>query len=264
MSPELESWYDALWQDFLRHCPSARKIHAVLGGGAPIINDHIALRTFARPGIDLAACGAQLQALGYREGGQYHFAAKRLDALHFEHPEPGVPKVFISELRLADCSAGLNRIVDELLAGLGPADSPGFMHAGRHWAVSQQDYRSLLAESEYAAWLAAFGFRANHFTVDVNQLPGFDSVAAVNARLRAEGFALNASGGEIKGSPEVLLEQSSILADEVEVEFSDGAASIPACFYEFAFRYPQLDGRLYQGFVEASADKIFESTDVRR
>ncbi len=37
---------------------------------------------------------------------------------------------------------------------------------------------------------------------------------------------------------------------------------IPSCFYEFAKRYPQADGELYTGFVAASADKIFESTNA--
>ncbi len=33
-------------------------------------------------------------------------------------------------------------------------------------------------------------------------------------------------------------------------------------FYEFAKRYPTANGKLYQGFVAASADKFFESTNV--
>ena len=74
-------------------------------------------------------------------------------------------------------------------------------------------------------------------------------------------FKLNSSGGEVKGSKEVYLEQSSILANNIEVSFQDGKLIIPACFYEFAKRYPMADGKLYQGFVAASADKIFESTN---
>ncbi|MGB1300776.1 MAG: DUF1338 domain-containing protein, partial [Pseudoalteromonas tetraodonis] len=35
------------------------------------------------------------------------------------------------------------------------------------------------------------------------------------------------------------------------------------CFYEFAIRYPKPDGEIYTGFVAASADKIFESTNAR-
>jgi len=52
------------------------------------------------------------------------------------------------------------------------------------------------------------------------------------------------------------------MADKAEVAFSDGVRAIPSCFYEFALRYPQADGVLYPGFVEASADKIFESTNA--
>jgi hypothetical protein len=36
---------------------------------------------------------------------------------------------------------------------------------------------------------------------------------------------------------------------------------VPACYYEFARRYPIANGELYQGFIAASADKIFESTN---
>jgi hypothetical protein len=51
------------------------------------------------------------------------------------------------------------------------------------------------------------------------------------------------------------------MADKVAVGFLYGVKHIPGGFYEFAKRYPQDDGELYGGFVEASADKIFESTN---
>ncbi|HAS63985.1 MAG TPA: DUF1338 domain-containing protein, partial [Vibrio sp.] len=124
-----------------------------------------------------------------------------------------------------------------------------------------QEYRVLAQESEYAAWLAAHGYGANHFTVSVNQLNQFDEVQQVNDYLKASGFLINQSGGEVKGSAEVLLEQSSTMADRVNVDFDDGIAQIPGGFYEFAKRYPMANGELYSGFVAASADKIFESTD---
>ncbi|MFP5459729.1 MAG: DUF1338 domain-containing protein, partial [Bacteriovoracia bacterium] len=60
--------------------------------------------------------------------------------------------------------------------------------------------------------------------------------------------------------PSVYLEQSSTLANNIAVTFDDGELTIPACYYEFARRYPLPSGDLYQGFVAASADKIFEST----
>ncbi|MCK5469078.1 MAG: DUF1338 family protein, partial [Cyclobacteriaceae bacterium] len=56
-------------------------------------------------------------------------------------------------------------------------------------------------------------------------------------------------------------EQSSTIAYNKEISFSDGNYLIPACYYEFALRYPQSDGNLFRGFIAGSADKIFESTD---
>jgi hypothetical protein len=51
------------------------------------------------------------------------------------------------------------------------------------------------------------------------------------------------------------------MADKVKVEFSEGVELVPGGFYEFAKRYPMANGELYTGFVAASADKIFESTN---
>jgi hypothetical protein len=49
--------------------------------------------------------------------------------------------------------------------------------------------------------------------------------------------------------------------DIIDVEFKEGVYKIPACYYEFALRFPDADGRLYSGFHSKSADKIFESTN---
>lgn len=79
--------------------------------------------------------------------------------------------------------------------------------------------------------------------------------------LKNNGFELNTSGGEIKGTPEELLEQSSIKSGLIEIDFVEGEFEIPGCYYEFAKRYPDSSGKLFSGFIAKSADKIFESTD---
>lgn len=83
----------------------------------------------------------------------------------------------------------------------------------------------------------------------------------MNQLLRDNGFRINDSGGEIKGTPAELLEQSSIRSEVIQLEFVEGIMEIPGCYYEFARRYPDADGKLYSGFIAKSADKIFESTD---
>ncbi len=175
-----------------------------------------------------------------------------------------MPKVFISELRIESLSLANQKLVLSLVEQVDEdlVRRPEFLVSGRPWSLTRAEYQQLLEESEYAAWLAAFGYRANHFTVSVNQLEGM-ALADVNSKLKDAGFSLNSVGGEIKGSRDVGLAQSATLADECEVSFDDGSLVLPSCFYEFAERFELGEQGLYQGFVPASADKIFHSTDRR-
>ncbi|WP_395340064.1 DUF1338 domain-containing protein [Ningiella sp. W23] len=275
MHSSVDALFNGLWENYLEVTPSAKKIHRILSeydqGEATsqdnrfdaIVNDHIALRTFDIESVNLDKLAAHFKAVGYEQGGEYDFAAKKLSALHFQHPDPEQPKVFISELRVnelsKDAASIIHRLVEQMDASAVKADN--FLYSGPHWQVSSQQYYRLLEESEYAAWMAAWGYRANHFTVSVNHLHSITELAEVNRILKENGFELNTSGGEIKGGKDVCLAQSSTMADKAIVKFSDTELNIPSCFYEFAQRYPMQNGELYQGFVAASADKIFESTN---
>ena len=261
---KVTSLFSALWQDYVaRLSPSAGKVHQLLSNGDELINDHIALRTFNLPKVGLQALAAPFLAIGYKACETYDFEAKKLKAQHFEHPDPNAPLVFISELLVEELSVETQQIIHSLVEQV-PAHyfaTSDFLFSGRPWGLSFEQYQILAKESEYASWLAAHGYGANHFTVYVNQLEAFDEVVDVNQYLREAGFAMNEAGGEVKGSPEVYLEQSSTMADKVTVSFTEGEFEIPGGFYEFAKRYALPSGKIYTGFVAASADKIFESTD---
>jgi hypothetical protein len=241
-------------------------VQALLQEDEPLLNDHIALRTFNLEPVKLSTLAQPFIDMGYTACGQYQFNEKKLRARHYEHPDPMLPKVFISELETEHCSDALRKIVRSIVAHVKPdmVSSSEFLFGGRLWPISLEQYCLLAEESEYAAWVAAHGYGANHFTVSVNQLNQFEEVAQLNMYLHRHGFLLNRSGGEVKGSPTVFLEQSSTLADRVPVEFSETDLWIPGGFYEFAKRYPMENGQLYTGFVTASADKIFESTHAPR
>jgi hypothetical protein len=255
----------ALWRDYRAISPQAGRIQQLLEGrGERVQNDHVALRTFALPGMGLEAMAQGFVTCGWTLRDRYRFGDKHLRAAYWQHPDPRRPKVFISELEVERLSPGAQAIVADLV---GQAPRAGFASSdwarrGRPWLPTLAQYRALLAESEYAAWLAAFGFRVNHFTVLVNALTTFSDLQSLNAYLQAQGIVLSDNGGVIKGSPGEYLEQSSTRADEVEIEFADGVHRVPSCYYEFARRYPMADGRLFHGFVPASANRLFESTDV--
>lgn len=263
---EKNQLFQALWERYTKLTPSAKKIHRIFEErGETVENDHIAIRTFKDPRIGIDVLALPFKELGYEEKGEYVFKEKKLFARHYQHPEGhGYPKIFISELLLDQCSDELNRIVKDLLEKIPYHETvmSTLLLQGRLWDINFQDYEILRKESEYASWMYIYGFCANHFTVFVNYLKTFNTLEEVNDFLKANGFTLNDAGGEIKGSPEELLEQSSTVADLVDIDFGDGIKQIPACYYEFARRYKMDNGELYQGFIAASADKIFESTNV--
>lgn len=260
--------FDKLWTGHKALCPSSHKIHALLADrGESIENDHIALRTFRHPlcGVDVLA--EPFLNMGYVESGEYHFEEKKLYAKHYQIPNnPSAPKIFISELLLEHFSDELQKTISYAIesAEAKVYQSGELVIAGRPWKnIAYATYQKLREESEYAAWLYVYGFCANHFTVYVNPLNNFPTLESLNSFLEEQNFSLNSAGGKIKGTPEQLLEQSSILADKITVDFTDGSHQIPGCYYEFARRYPGADGNIYQGFIAASADKIFESTDAK-
>ncbi len=264
----VKQFFEALWQQYTAITPQAAAIHQLLAErGEQPVNDHVALRTFGTEKLGLRALIPLIEQLGYQVKGDYEFTAKNLSAVHFEHQDnANHPKIFLSQLNVESLPDDLQDIVAKLDAQVDTALTKDitFLFSGRPWELSFAAYIQLLQVSEYAAWTAAFGYRANHFTVSINHLLTFFDIQTLNTFLQDKGFRLNESGGLVKGTPEQLLQQSSTLADMVHVEFKDAEHTIPGCFYEFAKRYPQANGRLYQGFIAASADKIFESTDSQK
>jgi len=258
--------FERLWNDYTKLNPEVGAIYeSFIETGEIVINDHIAFRTVNHPRVGIEKLSRVFLDAGYVEKGSYYFAEKKLFAKHYEiEDDSTAPRVFISQLLLEEFSEDLqtsfNRLIDQI-----PVD----FENGKELIFSKDIfgvpefsiYERLRKESEYAAWVYAFGFRANHFTISVNHLKNFATLGQVNDFLKDRGFRLNESGGEIKGNPQELLEQSSTLAGLCNVEFSDGMHSIPGCYYEFALRYPDENGNIYNGFIAKSADKIFESTD---
>jgi len=257
--------FENLWDDYVTLNPSAKKIYDLLiAEGENVMNDHVAFRTFRSDRVGVDQFAKAFRSIGYEEKDDYQFEKKKLYAKHFEASDPNLPKVFISELKTEEFSPFVQNTVSRLISEIpeGFENKESLPYSGRPWEISHSDYLKLLEESEYAAWLSAFGFRANHFTVFVNELTKYNDLVSLNAFIETNGYELNAAGGKIKGSKDVLLEQSSTKAKGIAVDFTDGSFEIPACYYEFAKRYPEKGGDLYQGFVAASADKIFESTNT--
>lgn len=264
----LENIFEKLWAEYVERTPSAEKIKDLfIQQGNQVYNDHVAFRTFDDDRVNIEVLATPFIEAGYVECGDYHFEKKKLYAKHYEHStDKNAPRVFISQLLTKEFSYELQATVKNMIDAIPVSElnPTTLVFSGRLWEQPSFDvYEKLLEETEYAAWLYVNGFCSNHFTVDVNKLETFDSLEGVNTFLKENGYQMNTSGGEIKGTPEQLLEQSSVLADRIPVDFKEVTKEITSCYYEFAFRHPMLNGELYSGFIAGSADKIFESTDMR-
>ena len=265
---KLDAFLKATWDQYCAITPDAARVHSVLEArGERIINDHVAYRTFALPGISRDEIGAIFDGFGYRRHPEdLDFPEKKLRASYWLPETDGLPKIFVSELKLNEVSPHLRTWIQTLTEGKTNRKITAEDLLNPRWNQPCQyaDYQKHYPESEYAAWTAAFGIRANHFTVSVNHLKTFKSLSELNETLQTNGFVLSKAGGLIKGTENEKLEQSSTKAQEVPWTFANGQTHrVPSCYYEFAKRYPQDNGELFEGFVPASADKIFESTAKR-
>ena len=259
----VDDFFKLLWEGYHSFTPHADQIEKLFHErGEEITNDHVALRTFGYPGINVDAIGLLLLKLGYHPRGEYDFVEKGLHACHFERT-PEDPLIFVSELLPATLSKKNKKLLDSVFQGSSqPSLSLADLAGCRPWSLFRcSEVEGLLAESEYAGWVAAHGVRVNHFTVAIHEMKTISSLEELNGILRERGIALNQNGGEIKGSPDVLLEQSSTKALPLKVALADGPFELPGCYVEFARRYLSEEGGYYRGFFSGSANKIFESTD---
>ncbi len=261
----VEKLFNTLWNKYISLAPQAHTINTLFQNTqkTKIVNDHIALRTLSYDSCNIDVLASVFIKLGYVKKDYYYFKNKNLSAYYFSHENKTYPKAFISQLEVKKFSIDVQNILSSIIKQVPNSilQSDTLTSSQRHWDVSYKTYKMLYEKSEYAAWFYVFGFTANHFTILINQLEQFDNIIDVNNFLKDNSYVLNNINGEIKGSAKQYLEQSSTIAQSVEIEFEEGVYSIPSCFYEFAQRYENKQGQLYDGFIEKSADLIFQSTD---
>ncbi len=286
----LDTILKALFTPYKERVPDVKKIsnamikHGLIADENDIVNDHIAFRTLGVPHLGIASFEKIFLHHGYRKKSSYFFEKKKLDAYWYEPPTGDYPRIFLSELRVKDLSEKTQQTIAKYTApltqdpvdllDLNDAEAVGQFFYKPLWDLpTTQDYKTLLEESEYAAWVIYNRYYLNHYTISVHELPaGYNTLEEFNDFLESIGIVLNTSGGKIKTSGDGLLKQSSSVAKMIEASFADGSvAEIPGSYVEFAERlvlpeYKNLPKELLtnahrrDGFESGNADKIFEST----
>lgn len=249
-----------------------------------IVNDHIAFRTLGVPNLGIKSFEKIFLALGYTKKDYFNFEGKKLDAYWFAPPEPHYPRIFVSELRVGDLSQKTQDIIAKYTAAIvvDPVEAID-LNNGRQiaeflqkplWDIpTSEEYKALLEESEYAAWVIYNRYYLNHYTISIHELKdGYNTLEQFNDFLLSIGVKLNNAGGVIKTSADGLLRQSSTVSALYNATFADDKiVQIAGSYVEFAERavLPQFSHLSKEeitsvhrrdGFETNNADKIFEST----
>ncbi|HYX31618.1 MAG TPA: DUF1338 domain-containing protein [Oligoflexus sp.] len=293
--------FKRLWAHYSQLVPIVPKLNqAFKDRGEDWTEDHVAYRTLPGEFTGAHILQGVFEALGYSRKDDYFFEAKQLKAFWLcppdvqGHTRDASPKIFVSELIPTKFSSDFQEVIRRL--GSQVTASPlrriqqlrDQVRGGNQLAIEQmtrecvtllttfpswsrpslRDYEVLKKESEYASWTMLFGHQINHFTVSVHLLKSFQGIRAVADFLEKDlKVPMNHSGGVVKGTSDLLLEQISTMAVDIDYAFQEGVEKVPYGFVEFAYRYPMSDKKhdglwqsYYQGFVTSNADKIFEST----
>lgn len=292
----LAELFDSLWDVYRKRVSYVQTYERVIrDAGATFVNDHIAFRTFASeiPMSGIATLSRIFDALGYRAAGNYHFEDKFLTAIHLQHPNGLLPKLFISELKIWELSESTRETIlrtigshrlpvsEQTLARLTKCDDL----APNQWSELRQrivhefqelpwnlpekaDVAAVNKESQYAAWVLVHGYNVNHFTSLINshQVESLNNIEKTIAALQKAGVPMKA---EIEGAVGTKLRQTATEAVVIDVDVNDGGqqAKMPwtYAYFELAERGEITDhetgrrGR-FEGFLGPQATNLFEMT----
>lgn len=292
---------DKLWAGYIKRVKYAQTyVDLVNKKGGNVVNDHIALRTLnAHTGEQpegIRAIKHILNCLEYKPLGKYTFKKKKLNAVHFEHPDEMFPKIFVSQLEVNELPEWAQHIIQaavqetpyllsdqsiELLATLKEKGELPLLAAEalvddlvqyfrRPWSIpAKEDILKLNDVSQYAAWVLLHGNSVNHFTAYINyhNVPEWPDLETTCKGLADAGVPMKDSLEGEKGSK---LQQSATQAvkEEVMVRSKEGVEKIAwtYAYYELAERgFIEENGekKLFSGFLGEQAAHLFEMTRTR-
>lgn len=293
---------DALWVNYTQRVSYAKTYEEMVQAkGGKVVNDHIAFRTFGTHTGEqphgMNTIWHIINTLGYKPAGNYVFPEKKLKAVHFQHPNPLLPKIFVSQLEVDELPEWAQVLIKEQVANTPyhlseiavldllelsqneTLDEPAaenlinelVAYLKRPWGIPKKESIEKLNEiSQYGAWTLIHGNSVNHFTAFINyqEVPEWPDLQTTCAALAAAGVPMK---DHIEGQKGSKLQQSSTQAvtEMVDVILPDGSQSqMPwsYAYYELAERgYVQENGNqvLFSGFLGDQATHLFDMTKTR-
>lgn len=292
--------FDTLWERYRERMEYVRKYEALIRAhSATFVNDHIAFRTLAveKPALGIFMISRLFEALGYSTANCYEFPDKHFSSIHYQHPNPQFPKLFITQLKTWELSDKARSLIaksmkshrphlsDEVLSRLWDLEK---VSAGERakllkqlvayfgelpWDMPQKkDVLELDKESQFGAWVLVNGYDVNHFTASVNShgVASLDDVEKVQSQMIAAGIPMKK---EIEGERGTKLRQTSTEAALVPVKVKDGSKTVQIpwtyAYFEIADRplvKNPVTGQMerFEGFLGGQATNLFEMTKLKQ
>jgi hypothetical protein len=265
--------------------------------GATFVNDHIAFRSIAwqRPAAGIFQISRIFEALGYASAACYEFPDKHFQSIHYRHPNPQLPKLFITQLKPWELSEKAQKILGKSLKAhrspLSETDLASLWNlpalsakakekllktlvrffAELPWNLPQKkDVLALNEESQFGAWVLVNGYDVNHFTASIDS-HGVDTLGDIEKTVAAMVKAGIPMKKEIEGERDTKLRQSSTEAVVTEVAVKDGGKKVKIpwtyAYFEIAERpwmvNPQTGQKeRFEGFLGGQATNLFDMTKI--
>ncbi len=171
---------------YFERVPDAKRVFELMSQRGDIIkNDHIAFRS-----VDIRSLLTVFLHYDYEvqfdtsDRLPMNFPGKKLTAVWLKHPNPSMPRIFVSEFRFDEGTESLRAVLSKYLDQLeDPIDHLDlddvdavveYLHTGNWPLPSYSDYQAMQSESEYVAWVFYNKYYLNHFTLTVNELSSFE------------------------------------------------------------------------------------------
>ena len=136
--------------------------------------------------------GFKVRFLNQEEKIPFNFEEKKLTAIWLKHPNPEMPRIFISNCRL-DEFPELNDTIQpylnkkkDIVDDLNYKDTNAvieYLHTPLWPTPSYKDYKKIDTHSEYLAWVFFNKYYLNHFTLSINKLTSFGYQKGMNSIL---------------------------------------------------------------------------------
>jgi hypothetical protein len=292
--------FDTLWERYRGRMEYVRMYEKLIESHkAKFVNDHIAFRTIAweKPTLGIFMISRIFETLGYSMANCYEFPDKHFSSIHYEHPNPQFPKLFITQLKSWELSAEARATIAKSMAAHRPALSDDVLgqlsglekvsagdrtklletlvryFAELPWELPEKSaVLTLDKESQFAAWVLVNGYEVNHFTVSVNShgVPSLDDVEKVQAAMVGAKIPMKK---EIEGERGSKFRQTSTEAVVVPVKVKEGGKTVEIpwtyAYFEIADRplmKNPLTGKMerFEGFLGAQATNLFDMTKLKK